>query len=418
MVTAIILVILNVLFIVAYPKMNIKDSNDYSRDKYIFIRKKAYKILIYSNIVNILSHVLYLAVYLNHYNLNVLNVIVLGMQAASLVPLLLNTSNYIQKNTLVFKKILDLGDILLLISIMTISISELLGSNTKFLLLLEIVNVVPILAGLIILLIKLIQLKNYTCYTIKQNQYLPDVNFARKVEISKIINYFVYILAYVLIILIKFNYAYIVYALIIAINAYSTIKELKELGRVAERVNQSVSIAREAPGVEFAFYFQKALLNLKRKIFIIVGLIITIIMFYGVGDGPFIYSSFALYNLLLYMILTDKVSLIKYTRTLNKNLIDRKIYSIKEDKNVTYVDPVNIFGIQLYRIIVDDGMIYETNLIPYDPELLLKVIDIRINKYNKKDYIFNERILYEDDIEEIDIEELKKLLEEEEEASK
>ena len=29
MVTAIILVILNVLFIVAYPKMNIKDSNDY-----------------------------------------------------------------------------------------------------------------------------------------------------------------------------------------------------------------------------------------------------------------------------------------------------------------------------------------------------------------------------------------------------
>ena len=415
MITTIIIVILNLLFFFVYPKKKKSYNNDYIKDKYIFIRKKVFKMLMFTNIINVIAYIIYLTIYLYDNDIELYGLIAIGVQLLTVLPILKDIKKYNKKNKIIEKKDINTGDILLLISIFMVSFIEKI--NSSYIYFIDVIGTILLVISLILITIEIIKLKNYVCYSAKEDNYLPDIGFTKKIELNKVINYFIYILIFILFILIKFNYAYMIIAIVLSLFAYNTFDKIKIMSKSLERINQSITIANEAPGVEFAFFFKKELLLMRKKIIIIIGATLSVILFYGLGDRAFVFTAFSIYNLLLYVLLMDKYSLIKYIKTLNKNLIDTDVYSIKVNKKVTYCDEYKILGIKLYKLIVVDNLVYESNEIMYDPELYIKNIDIRINKNNLNDYIFNERILYEDDIKEISKKELEKMKEEEEEEN-
>ena len=415
MITTIIIVILNLLFFFVYPKKKKSYNNDYIKDKYIFIRKKVFKMLMFTNIINVIAYIIYLTIYLYDNDIELYGLIAIGVQLLTVLPILKDIKKYNKKNKIIEKKDINTGDILLLISIFMVSFIEKI--NSSYIYFIDVIGTILLVISLILITIEIIKLKNYVCYSAKEDNYLPDIGFTKKIELNKVINYFIYILIFILFILIKFNYAYMIIAIVLSLFAYNTFDKIKIMSKSLERINQSITIANEAPGVEFAFFFKKELLLMRKKLIIIIGATLSVILFYGLGDRAFVFTAFSIYNLLLYVLLMDKYSLIKYIKTLNKNLIDTDVYSIKVNKKVTYCDEYKILGIKLYKLIVVDNLVYESNEIMYDPELYIKNIDIRINKNNLNDYIFNERILYEDDIKEISKKELEKMKEEEEEEN-
>ena len=415
MITTIIIVILNLLFFFVYPKKKKSYNNDYIKDKYIFIRKKVFKMLMFTNIINVIAYIIYLTIYLYDNDIELYGLIAIGVQLLTVLPILKDIKKYNKKNKIIEKKDINTGDILLLISIFMVSFIEKI--NSSYIYFIDVIGTILLVISLILITIEIIKLKNYVCYSAKEDNYLPDIGFTKKIELNKVINYFIYILIFILFILIKFNYAYMIIAIVLSLFAYNTFDKIKIMSKSLERINQSITIANEAPGVEFAFFFKKELLLMRKKLIIIIGATLSVILFYGLGDRAFVFTAFSIYNLLLYVLLMDKYSLIKYIKTLNKNLIDTDVYSIKVNKKVTYCDEYKLLGIKLYKLIVVDNLVYESNEIMYDPELYIKNIDIKINKNNLNDYIFNERILYEDDIKEISKKELEKMKEEEEEEN-
>ena len=83
--------------------------------------------------------------------------------------------------------------------------------------------------------------------------------------------------------------------------------------------------------------------------------------------------------------------------SLNKELIDKKSYTIDITKKINYIDKIKFFKITLYKIIIQDNINYESNIILYDPELIIEELNIKINKSNLEDYITIENILYEEE---------------------
>ncbi len=121
------------------------------------------------------------------------------------------------------------------------------------------------------------------------------------------------------------------------------------------------------------------------------------IIYYGLGESIFTYTAMIMYIYLLYTIISDKLYLIKYISSLNEKFINKNKYTIKENKNINYIDTIKIFNITLYRLIIVDTITYESNIIIYDPEYRIDNIDIRINKSNIYDYITLEKKLYEEE---------------------
>ena len=418
MITTIILIIINLLFILSYPKEKKQYDNEYSKNKYIFNRKKIFYLLFVINIINFLIYLLYSIAYKVFDNFAIIKPITMGIQLLSFVPLVMNAKRYNKPVKLINKPIFNDGDILFIVATAIISAADkslLYAIYDQFY---DIANIILLIVGLIFIIKKIFKSGREICYSIKEKDFLPDIRFARKLEINKIINCFVYVTLYILLVLAKINYAYIGFAIILLFMTYYLVLRIKRVGEIANKTTQTVNIIKEAPGVEFAYFYQKELLDIRKFIISIILAVIGLILFYAIGDGQFIYSTFGIFNLLLYVIIDDKQRLIKYVKGLNKNLVDKKKYSVKVDKKVTCIDNINVFNIKLYKLVVIDNLVYESNLVMYDPELLIDKIEIRINKNNLNDYIFNERILYEDDIEELTEEDIKKLNEELEEKEK
>ena len=103
-----------------------------------------------------------------------------------------------------------------------------------------------------------------------------------------------------------------------------------------------------------------------------------------------------MYIYLLYTVLEDKIYLVRYLPSLNDNIIDKKIYTIDLNKNISYIDIIKVFNIKLYKLIIVDTIIYESNIILYDPKYRIEEINIKVNKSNIEDYITIESILYEE----------------------
>lgn len=405
MVVTLLIILTNIIFTLYYNSKKKKYKNDYDKEKDYFVKKKVFKIIEYTNIANLLVYALYITLTLISNYVDILHITLTLIEALSFGYFMTNYKKVDKRLKIIDKKLFNNGDILFIICLIVISITEKLNYNGIHNYIFEALNMLLLLASLVLLAASLLSYKGYICYQVKGKDYLEDIKFATKIQISKIINYFVYIVVYVLFVLINFNYIYFLYAIIALILLYVIKRKIEKVGDQSDRLYQTITIANEMPGVYYAYYFLKDVYLIRKLLIILIGLIVTIISFYGLGEGELCYTAFAIYNLLLYVILYDKYRMIKYTFALNHKLIDKKKYSIIETKKVSYVDTINIGNVKLYKLIVVDTIVYESNIILFDPELLVQDIDIRINKSNIEDYIFIERYLYCDPYDDIDEEE-------------
>ena len=400
MVVSILIVFFNLLFLFFYSNKKKKYDNDYLKDKDRFIKRKLYMLLFIINISNIITNIAFICLALSNNYLNIINTITAIIQLLSFLPLLSAFKKYNKKTKIINKKLFNNGDIIFILLTTVLSLIEMFDFNGIHNYYFEFTCLIILLIELVILSINLLSLSGYICFSVKGQDYLEDIKFANKIQINKIINYFVYIISYILFILTNLPYIYILYAIIILLIFYVLKNRIKKVGGQSDKLYRCITIAKEMPGVYYAFYFYKDVYFIRKLLVIVIGLIISIITYYGLGEMQFIYASFAIYNLLLYVILNDKYKLIRYTRALNDELVDKERYSIIQNKKVSYVDTVNILDVKLYKLIIIENVIYESNIILYDPELYVKNIDVRINKSNINDYIFNEGILYQEEIEE------------------
>lgn len=238
--------------------------------------------------------------------------------------------------------------------------------------------------------------KNLCLYTYNKDNYLEDIRFYNRIDIKRGVNHLIYLTAFIVFFFIKFPFIYIFYIVVILYLMYLISKKVKKISNESDRLYKAVTIARQEPGIVYAFQFTKDILFLKKLIVFTIIFAFSTLIYYGLGESTFGYTFIGMYMYLLYTIIEDKVYLIRYLASLNENFLDSKIYTINENKKISYIDKINIFNITLYKLIVVDTITYESNIILYDPELVIDEINIRINKSNIDDYIFKEDILYEE----------------------
>ena len=238
--------------------------------------------------------------------------------------------------------------------------------------------------------------KNLCLYTYNKDNYLEDIKFYNRIDIKRGVNHLIYLTAFIVFFFIKFPFIYIFYIVVILYLMYLISKKVRKISNESDRLYKAVTIARQEPGIVYAFQFSKDILFLKKLIVFTIILAFSTLIYYGLGESTFGYTFIGMYMYLLYTIIEDKVYLIRYLASLNENFLDSKIYTINENKKISYIDRINIFNITLYKLIVVDTITYESNIILYDPELVIDEINIRINKSNIDDYIFKEDILYEE----------------------
>lgn len=392
----ILLIFLNILFINYLNKKNNTD-NLYTKEKNRFYK---IKIKLLASIINVFNIILgflsYTVLLLNKDKISIIDLILF---ITSILLYILIEFNKIKDKRfkLIDKKLFELKDILYVIIPMVILLSGRIPYlNDQYDIVIYILMSLFILIGFYPVLSLLLANRRYLCYTASIEDYFKDIKFYKKIQLSNFINYLIYISAFIMFVFIRIPYIYLFYILLALILFLVIKKKAKKISIISDKIYKSITLAHEYPGVIFAFDYTKDLFFLKKLTLILIYFVISLLSCYMVGESAFIFVSIIQYFLLLYVVIEDKIYLIRYIESLNEKLIDKKIYSIKVNKKVSYVDTIKIFNINIYRLIIEDNIIYKSNLILFDPELLEKEIDIYINKSNLDDYIIIDTMLYEE----------------------
>ena len=411
-----IFMILFNLFLLCLFKSIKSGTNDYNKEKNRYYKLRIKYMLRYINIG-------YILIYLFHFLIITCSIGIscIDHLSISLGLYILNALLYIilenimkiksTKFKLIDKKILDSKSILLIISFYILFIIEKVGYiyNYKeesiigdydfinnYNIILKILSVIVITASLFYIINLLIKNKEYCAYSYDKDSYLQDIKFYSKLDIKKSFNYIIYLLAYVIFFYINIPFIYFFYIALILLLIYLIKRKIKKISNESDRLYKSVTLANQKPGIIYSFQFTRDILLLKKMIVFTIMLVFSTIIYYGLGESIFSYTVISLYICLLYIIISDKLYLIRYLSSLNDKFIDEKKYSILENKNINYIDTIKIFNIKLFKLIIVDTIIYESNMILYDPEYRIDNIDIRINKSNINDYITLETELYEE----------------------
>lgn len=391
----IILILFNILT-VYYLKSNIKSDNEYSKEKVYYIKKRIKSIF---NIINISAIVLntmyFILLLINNLSINIVDFIVFIL--IIITYFILFKSTKLNKRLKLFENnSLSIRDYLIILSVCTlVCISRIeMTHNIDFIY--GFIAFIFFVISSVMDLYYLIKNKEYTCFSCKEEDLLIDIKFYNKIQTNKIFNCVICITAFIVFVFIRIPYIYILYILILIMLALVIYRKAKKISNESKRLYNAVTITKEKPSVIYAFQFTKDILLLKKLVIILVMLATSFGVLYGLGESAFTLVSLNMYMLLLYIFMEDKIYLIRYINSLNPNFIDEKKYSILVNKPINYIDTIKIFNMTFYRIIVVDNIIYKSNIILYDPELIMKEINIRINKSNIDDYIMIENILYEE----------------------
>ncbi len=393
----ILLILLNILFISYINKKN--DANNlYTKEKNSFYKRKIKLLARIINIFNILLGLFsYVILILDKGKINIIDLVLFIISVLTYTIIELNRKVKDKRFKLIDMKLFELKDILYVTIPMVILLSGRISYlNDQYKLVLYILMSLFILIGFYPVLSLLLANRRYTCYTASEEDYFKDIKFYKKVQISNFINYLIYIAAFIMFVFIRIPYIYIFYIVVALILFLVIIKKAKKIRIISDKIYKSITLAHEYPGIKFAFDYTKDLFFLKKLTLILIYFIISLLSIYSVGESAFLLVSLIGYFLLLYVVIEDKVYLIRYIESLNEKLIDKKIYTIKENKKVSYIDTIKIFNINIYRLVIEDNIIYKSNLILFDPELLEKEIVIYINKSNLDDYIIIDTMLYEE----------------------
>ena len=412
MYVSIFMISLNMLFIYLF-NLKKKNNNEYEKEKNIFNKLKLKKINRVVNIGYILINVIYYIIILLSVGIDTIKNFHINLILYIITVIVYLITEAITKKKkirfkLIDKKLLSRKEYMYIIVSYILFILEKTSISYKFANINEqnFINtfniVLYILAIILIILSSLfiiIYIKNNSKYFIMTNtdeNYLEDIKFYKKIEIRKIFNHVIYITAYIVFFYANIPYIIIIYFLFLILLLYFAYNKIKKIRNESNRVYRTITIAKNKPGILYAFLFTKDLLLLKKLLIFILMFISSIIVYYGLGESIFSFLFISIYLILLYTIIEDKVYLIRYLSSLNNSFIDEKQYPILQNKKIDYIESINILGIKLYKLIVIDTICYESNIIIYDPELIINNIDIRINKSNILDYITLEAILYEE----------------------
>ena len=390
--------------------------NDYIKEKNRFNKFKLKYLNRAVNIIYITINILYLIVILLFIGLDCIKdlylyllLFALNILIFILVELLTNFKR--KKFKLIDKKYFTPKEMILIITFTVLFIIEktniefiLVGENTvdkhdfinNLNVILNIFSFVVAIISVKYIISILIMNKNLCLYTYDKENYLEDIRFYNKIDLKRGVNHLIYLTAFVVFFYIKFPFVYIFYIVVILFLVYLISKKVRKISNESNRLYKAVTIAKQEPGIVYAFQFTKDILFLRKLVIFTIILVFSTLIYYGLGESAFGYTFIGMYLYLLYTIIEDKIYLIRYLSSLNERFIDSKKYSINENKKISFIDKINIFNITLYKLIVVDTITYESNIILYDPELVINEINIRINKSNIEDYIFKEDILYEE----------------------
>ena len=398
-----------------YIFRNIKPGNsDYSKEKNRFYKLRLKKFIRYVNlgyIIIYLLHYIIIAYFVNISSINLINIYLvlyfLNILVYSFFEYSTNMRNFRFK--IIEKELLNTKSILLIISFYILFIIEkvsydytLKGDNLlerhnfllNYNLSLRILTAVIVFSTLIYVIKLLINNKEYCSYTYNKEYYLEDAKFYNRIDIKKGFNHFVYLTAYIVFFYINIPFIYIFYILFILLMIYLIKRKIKKINNESDKLYKQITLVYTKPGIIYPFQFIRDLLLLKKMIIFTIMLVFSTSIYYGLGESIFTYTAMIMYIYLFYTIITDRLYLIKYISSLNDKFIDKKKYSINENKKITYIDTIKIFNITLYKVIMVDTIAYESNIIIYDPEYRIDSMNIRINKSNIYDYITVERDLY------------------------
>ncbi len=391
----IIITLINVLLFLYKDKS--KNDNEYTKEKKYYYQEKEKKIIKIANIFNVIINVIAIIIMLlNSIKLDIIYIITLMIYLISFIIISLKKEHK-KRLKIINKKYITISDIAIILSsiIFIIACHTNIANNNGLLFVALGLILILIYIGFLIYII--IKEKKYTCYNSSEEDYFLDIKFTKKIELNKTVNYVIYIFTTILFVLIKIPYMFILYILVEILLIYIINKKYKKIINQSDKLYKKISIANESPGIVYAFQFVKDILLFKKLIILLIIYSLSILSMYIVGESAFVLISSGLYLLLLYNIIIDKKYLIRYIMSLNKELIDKKSYTIDITKKINYIDKIKFFKITLYKIIIQDNINYESNIILYDPELIIEELNIKINKSNLEDYITIENILYEEE---------------------
>lgn len=226
----------------------------------------------------------------------------------------------------------------------------------------------------------LIKNRKHVCIRPNNCDILTDVKFSLKIELHKSINYFIYWAFLVILLKIRFQYIEFIYLIILILMIRYLIQIYNFLKHVLSDIDNKVIYQNEYPSKVESFIICKYLLRMRSLIYYIVFYSLTIIFFYLNKD---IYISISLYMMYLYIIIDNKLYLINHIYSINNKLLT-KDYKLSKNISINQYIEVNIFKLKLYKIKVKD---YISTLIIFNPDLIIKSIDLRTN--NKNSYIID-----------------------------
>ena len=354
MYVSIFMILLNLLFIYLF-KYRKKNNNEYEKEKNIFNKLKLKKINRVVNIGYILINAIYYIIMLLSIDLNIINNFVLNTSIfiISVIVYLIAETITKRKNIrfkLIEKKTISNKEYMYIISFYILFIVEKTSISYNFTNINEqnfintfniIIYLVAIIMLIISSLIIIIYIKNNSKYFIMTNtseNYLEDINFYKKIELRKVFNHIIYITAYIVFFYANIPFIFIFYIVALLILLYFTYNKVKKIKNESSRVYRTVTIANTKPGIIYAFQFTKDLLLLKKLLIFITMFVLSIIVYYGLGESIFAILSISIYLILLYTIIEDKIYLIRYLSSLNSSFINEKEYSILQNKKIDNIE--------------------------------------------------------------------------------
>ena len=401
----IILSLINICSITFLDKKKVK-KDVYSYENYQYILKHVDKVVMISNIFCIIINLFYLiSLLMGNIGINIINLVFFVLLCVTFICYLSRRQiAYISNYILLGKKKNNKITYIIINNILILLICSRIENISDFSLFLYAVDIVLFLltiCNFIILFMLLYKNKNILSFTSKESDYLTDIKYYKKIELNKILNYIILIIVYILIFCVNFPYLIFINIFIIVLFFIVIFKKIKKIDFQFSKLYRNISILKVKPGVKYAFDFLKDVYNTKELMIGVGAYIISVLLFYMSSMSTFTYCTLNLFICLIYIIFTDKIVLINYICSLNSDFIDTKIYKIKQNKKISYINEINIklikFQLKMYKLIYIDNNknIFESNIILYDPELYKDNIDIYINPGEIKDNIIIVSDLYD-----------------------
>ena len=410
------LIVINIILLFIFS-LNKKAENNYIREKIKFNKYRLNLFIKYINIGYIITYLLYYLIIM--LNIGITNI---KFYYLHLILFLVNIIIFILINNftkikskrfkLIEKKPINDTIFLIIMTFYNLFVIEkviveyeIVGENAinkydfinNMNIIIKFISLVLLGINLFIIIKKILKNKDKCLYAYNKEHYLEDIKFYDRVDIKKSLNHFIYITAYIVFFYINIPFIYFFYLIVAILLSYMIYRKYKKIVKESDRLYKNVSLLKNKPGIIYPFQFIRDVFLLRKLFIFLFILVFSTALYYGLGESVFSYTTISMYIVLLNIIIEDKIYLIKYLSSLNDRFIDKKKYNISVNKKINYIDIIEIFKIKLYKLIIADTIIYESNIIIYDPEYRIDELNIRINKSNIEDYITFERELYEEE---------------------